>query len=151
MPARFFCSAKRTIGETETAPELMQRLSVTGADLLSETLAQIDDITPRPQRDHEATFAPVLTKADGAINWLNPASTIERCVRGFQPWPTAYTQHAGRRLIVWKAAVVESGVVEETSQPGQVVVADGDTPGGFIVAIKRCCACWKYSQRPSAA
>ena len=114
------------IGETETAPELMQRLSVMGADLLAKTFAQIEDITPRPQRDHEATFAPVLTKADGAIDWLNSAATIERCVRGFQPWPTAYTQHAGRRLIIWKAEVVESGIVGEPAEAGQVVVADGD-------------------------
>jgi methionyl-tRNA formyltransferase len=113
------------IGETETAPELMERLALTGADLLSETLAQIDTITPRPQHDH-ATVAPVLTKADGAINWLNSASTIERCVRGFQPWPTAYTYHAGRRLIVWKAAVVNSDFSGERRTPGEVVEADGD-------------------------
>lgn len=115
-----------TIGETETAPELMQRLSLIGADLLGETLTQIATITPLPQRDHEATFAPVLTKADGAIDWLNPASTIERCVRGFQPWPTAYTHHAGRRLILWKAAVVETGFRGKTKQPGEIIAADGD-------------------------
>jgi methionyl-tRNA formyltransferase len=114
------------IGETETAPQLMQRLALIGAELLSETFAQLNEITPRPQHDHEATLAPVLSKTDGAINWLNSATTIERCVRGFQPWPTAYTHHAGRRLIVWKAAVVESGIAEETNEPGQVVVADGD-------------------------
>lgn len=113
------------VGESETAPELMQRLAVSGADLLGETLAQIDSITPRPQRDHEATFAPVLTKADGAINWSKPAAVIERCVRGFQPWPTAYTYHAGRRLIIWKAAG-EDGDFGESRQPGEVVTADGD-------------------------
>lgn len=113
-----------TIGETETAPELMQRLAVTGAELLSETLSQINEITPRPQRDHEATFAPVITKADGAINWLNPASTIERCTRGFQPWPTAYTHHSGRRLILRKAEVVEAG--DSVTTPGIVIAAQGD-------------------------
>jgi methionyl-tRNA formyltransferase len=114
------------IGETETAPELMQRLALTGAELLSETLAQINEITPRPQHGHEATFAPVLSKADGAINWLSPTSIIERGVRGFQPWPTAYTQHAGRRLIVWKAQAADQPAVGEKVQPGAVVVADGD-------------------------
>ncbi len=113
------------IGETETAPELMQRLEVAGAELLGETLVQIGSITPRPQRDHDATFAPVLTKADGAIDWSKPAAMIERCVRGFQPWPTAYTHHAGRRLILWKAAP-EEGDFSETRQPGEVVIADGD-------------------------
>jgi len=116
-----------TVGETETAPELMQRLALTGAELLSETLAQIDTVTPRPQHDHQATFAPVLNKADGAIDWLNPASIIERCVRGFQPWPTAYTNHAGRRLIVWKAAVAEDVAASERAQPGEVVAAEGDS------------------------
>ena len=115
------------IGETETAPELMQRLAVTGADLLSETLAQIDEITPRPQHKHQATFAPLLTKADGAINWLNPSSTIERCVRGFQPWPGAYTKYADRRLIVWKSSVATTAVVCEQAQPGEVIAAHGET------------------------
>ncbi len=115
-----------TIGETETAPELMQRLALTGAELLSETLAQIDTVTPRPQHDHQATFAPVLNKAVGAIGWQNPALTIERCVRGFQPWPTAYTHHAGRRLIVWKAAVAGDVAANERAQPGEVAAADGD-------------------------
>jgi len=113
------------IGENETAPELMQRLAVNGAELLGETLAQIDRITPQPQRDHEATFAPVLTKADGAIDWSKPAEIIERCVRGFQPWPTAYTHHAGRRLIIWKAALQDDDF-GESGQPGGVVAADGD-------------------------
>lgn len=113
------------IGETETAPELMRRLAVTGAELLGETLTQINNLTPRPQRDHEATFAPVLTKAHGAIDWSTPAKVIERCVRGFQPWPTAYTSHAGRRLIIWKA-VTENDSSGESHQPGEVVSADGD-------------------------
>jgi len=112
------------IGETETAPELMQRLAVTGAELLNETIGRLDSITPRPQRDPEATFAPVLTKNDGAIEWSKPSAIIERCVRGFQPWPTAYTHLAGRRLIIWRA-VNESGDFRE-SRPGEIVIADGD-------------------------
>jgi methionyl-tRNA formyltransferase len=114
------------IGDTETAPELMHRLSLSGAELLSETLAQISSLTPRPQRDHEATFAPILTKTDGAIDWSNSAATIGRCVRGFQPWPTAYTHYAGRRLIIWKAEVVEAAEKELTGQPGEIVSIEGD-------------------------
>ena len=113
------------IGETETALDLMQRLAITGAELLNETIGQLDSITPRPQRDHEATFAPVLTKTDGAIDWSRPSATIERCVRGFQPWPTAYTQLAGRRLIIWKA-IAEGGDSSE-ARPGEIVTAGGDT------------------------
>src|SRR5687767_10890359 len=95
------------IGERETAPELMGRLAETGADLLGETLTQLDDITPRPQRDGDATFAPMLRKEDGVIDWSKDAFTIERMIRGLQPWPNAYTKYKGQRLILWcaKAAI----------------------------------------------
>lgn len=114
------------IGETETAPELMQRLAVSGGELLSETIAQVDSITPRPQPDHEATFAPILTKADGLIDWSKSAATIEHCVRGFQPWPTAYTNYSGRRVIIWKATIGDVAGPAESQPPGEVLVADGD-------------------------
>ena len=53
---------KTPIGDTETAPELMERLSQIGAELLGETLSRLDELTPRPQRDQDATFAPILKK-----------------------------------------------------------------------------------------
>ena len=112
------------IGPTETAPELMQRLSGVGADLLSETFDQLNRITPRPQHDQSATYAPLLTKQHGLINWLNNAATIERCVRGFQPWPTAYTRYKSQRLIIWKAAVAETALL--AGQVGDVLMAHGD-------------------------
>jgi methionyl-tRNA formyltransferase len=112
------------IGPTETTPELMQRLAVGGADLLSETLAQLDVITPRPQRDKDASFAPRLRKTDGAISWSNPAVKVERSVRGFQPWPTAYTNYKSQRLIIWKAAVTDA--VAGNARDGEVIVAHGD-------------------------
>ena len=112
------------IGETETAPELMQRLAVVGAGLLSETLAQLDSITPRPQHNRGATFAPLLTKQHGLINWLSNAATIERCVRGFQPWPSAYTNHKLHRLIIWKASLTETALPD--ARAGEVLVAHGD-------------------------
>jgi methionyl-tRNA formyltransferase len=114
------------IGETETAPELMQRLSEVGAELLSETLSTLDVITPRPQHDSDATFAPLLTKTDGLINWTNHAATIERSVRGFQPWPNAYTFHKSHRLIVWRASVEEAQTDNEGRQNGEVIIAHGD-------------------------
>ena len=125
------------IGETETAPELMQRLSGIGADLLSETLAQLDHLTPRPQHDRDATFAPLLTKQHGLIDWLNNAVTIERCVRGFQPWPSAYTHHKSHRLIIWKASVTESA--SRVAHEGEVLVAHGDdlvVKGGDGTALR---------------
>ena len=112
------------IGHTETAPELMQRLAGIGADLLSETFAQLDHITPRPQHDQAATFAPLLTKQHGLVNWLNNAATIERCVRGFQPWPSAYTHYKSHRLILWQADVSETLSMDGLA--GEVLVAHGD-------------------------
>src|SRR4051812_24227745 len=82
---------KTAFGEKETAPELMQRLADIGAELLGETLARLHELTPRPQHDADATFAPVLNKEDGLIDWSLSAFAIERRVRGLQPWPNAYT------------------------------------------------------------
>ena len=111
------------IGEAETAPELMRRLSGVGADLLRETLTQLDAITPRPQHAQDATFAPLLRKQDGLIDWAGNAATIERCVRGFQPWPSAYTHHQAHRLIIWKASAEAASL--EASE-GEVTFAHGD-------------------------
>lgn len=112
------------IGETETAPELMRRLAGSGADLLSETLSQLDGITPRPQHNQDATFAPILTKQHGLVDWSNNAATIERCVRGFQPWPNAYTHHNSHRLIVWRSTVADTA--SSDARTGEVLVAHGD-------------------------
>ena len=115
------------IGETETAPELMSRLAPMGAELLSETLARLDAITPRPQHDAEATFAPMLEKEDGRIDWSKDAATVERSVRGFQPWPNAYTYHRPERLIVWRAAVdTDLGSFADGGAPGEIIAAHGD-------------------------
>ncbi len=62
----------------------MQRLAESGAELLSETLARLHDLTPRPQHDADATFAPVLEKEDGLIDWSQSAFEIERRIRGFR-------------------------------------------------------------------
>ena len=113
-----------TIGETETAPQLMERLSVIGADLLSETLRELDAIAPRKQNDEEATFAPILTRQHGRVDWTMSAIDIERRVRGFQPWPSAHTQHKGKRLIIWAAKVVEASVND--AEPGEIIEVHGE-------------------------
>ena len=115
---------KTPIGETETAPELLERLADVGASLLSETLARLHDLTPRPQHDRDATFAPILKKEDGLIDWTRRAEVIECSVRGFQPWPTAYTSLKSKRLTIWSAQVVDSP--EPDAPAGEVLVARGD-------------------------
>ena len=117
--------AKTPIGANETAPELMERLSVIGAELLGETLAGLGDLTPRPQRDRDATFAPMLKKEDGLIDWSVSAVAIERAVRGFQPWPNAYTYFNSSRITVWRAEALDD-IANPTVAPGSVLIANRD-------------------------
>lgn len=112
------------IGDTETAPELMLRLSEIGADVLSETLARLDQLTPWPQDDSQASFAPIIKKEDGLIDWTRPAQVIERAIRGFQPWPTAHTTYNAKGLTVWEAQALLT--VSPDVEPGEVVVAYRD-------------------------
>ncbi|HEX7334631.1 MAG TPA: methionyl-tRNA formyltransferase [Pyrinomonadaceae bacterium] len=115
--------SKTEIGATETAPELMERLAEIGAGLLGETLARLHELTPRPQHDRDATFAPILEKEDGLINWSRSAVEIERRVRGFQPWPNAYTSFNSKGLTIWRAQPVSA---TNSAAPGEAVVAHGD-------------------------
>ena len=116
--------SKTAISANETAPELMSRLSEIGANLLGQTLSQLDNLTPREQDDDAATFAPILKKEDGLIDWTKPATEIERGIRGFQPWPNAHTVFNSRGLIIWRAEVTTS--VTNSTQPGEVTCAHGD-------------------------
>ena len=113
-----------TIGELETAPELLSRLAVIGAELVSETLVHLDRIDPKPQLDAAATFAPILKREDGLIDWSADAFAIERRVRGLQPWPNAYTGLNSRRLIIWKATPERETPAADA--PGAVLAARGD-------------------------
>lgn len=97
-----------SIEPDETAPVLATRLAIMGADLLLETLSLIEQgaITPRPQDEAQATLAPMLKREDGLINWQWPAQHIHNRIRGFQPWPGAWTVWNGQRLIIWRATVL---------------------------------------------
>jgi len=97
----------------ETASELQDRLALLGARLLVETLAGIDALETRPQDHSRATYAPLIRKEDGRIDWTQKADRIERMVRAFTPWPTAFGHLGGRRLIV------VSGQAEDSASPGQ--------------------------------
>jgi len=91
------------IGADETAAELAGRLAPLGADLLVETLAGLHSIAPRKQDDALASYAPILRKEDGCIDWNLAAREVYNRVRGFAPWPGAHTWFRGQRLHVWKA------------------------------------------------
>jgi methionyl-tRNA formyltransferase len=115
------------IGAAETAPELMQRLAGFGADLLSETLAMYNELVPQPQDDTLATFAPIMKKEDGLIDWNRTALEIANRVRGFQPFPTAFTSYSGKKLTIWQG---EPAGVTIAGNPGEIIEAKGN---GFVV------------------
>jgi methionyl-tRNA formyltransferase len=106
------------IGAEETALELAARLAAMGADLLVATLAGIErgQIVPQPQDSAQATFAPVLRKEDGRIDWTRPASEIANRIRGFTPWPGCHTRLRGKVLEIPRACTALGGAGE----PGRV-------------------------------
>lgn len=97
------------IDPDETAPELSARLAPVGAELLIEAICQIEagTVEREKQDDREATFAPILKKEDGLIDWSRPAQEIYNRLRGFTPWPGAYTTFRDRQLLVLRAHPVE--------------------------------------------
>ncbi len=86
----------------ERAGELEARLAQIGAELLLETISKIDQIKPIPQDHSQATYAPRLRKEDGRINWSINALLIERQVRAFHPWPSAFTFLQDKRIKIIK-------------------------------------------------
>jgi methionyl-tRNA formyltransferase len=112
------------IGPEETAPELSARLAEAGAELMVATLRGLvtGQIAPRPQNHAAATYAPMLKREDGWIDWARTAQEIYNRMRGFAPWPGAYTEFRGQTCHVWGRPSVGSGSNEPA---GTIVVQDG--------------------------
>lgn len=98
------------LDEKETGGSLFDKLSRTGADLLLETLDKIEDGTAVYEKQGESTtaYAAMLKKDQGLIDWSKDAVSIERLIRGLNPWPSAYTHLDGKTLKIWAADVEES-------------------------------------------
>lgn len=113
------------IGDNETAPELSHRLADLGAELLSETLLRLErgDLCSRPQNDREASYAPILKREDGLIDWQMKAGAIANRVRAFQPWPGTYTHFRGARLMIWRAHLAAEKQIG-VDEPGTVLGID---------------------------
>lgn len=107
------------IGPEENALELSPRLAEAGAELLVETLEGLEagTLTPEPQDHRQATYAPILKKEDGRIDWSVPARDIFNRARGFQPWPGAYTSFRGQLIHIWRACPAENA---GAGSPGRV-------------------------------
>ncbi len=98
---------------TDNAHTLSEKLASMGADLLLETLQQFTEITPIPQDDQLACYAPLITKEDWQINWQTPATIIHNRVRGF--YPNCFVNFRGDRL-----KILATEVIPSTGQVGQI-------------------------------
>ena len=119
------------IGEEVTAEALFSKLSLLGAEALREALRRLREGTldETPQDSALATYAPMLKKEHGRIDWSRPAGEVRNLVRGMTPWPSAFALHAGKMLKVLSSAVAgESGAAGEA---GEVVALGRD---GIAVA-----------------
>jgi methionyl-tRNA formyltransferase len=94
-----------SIGPDDTAETLGSRLATIGANLMADTLQKLESgsLHPRPQDDARATLAPILKKEDGRIDWRRSPQQIHNRLRGFQPWPGAFTTFRGKNLNIWAA------------------------------------------------
>ena len=107
------------VGEKETAGELFDRLAQSGAELLTQTLVKLDEITPRPQDDAQSCYAHMLDKQMAVIDWSKSAHEIDCLIRGLNPWPVALTTLSGERLKVFAAEKANGN-----GEPGTVLEAD---------------------------
>jgi len=113
-----------SIGTDETAPEVSARLADTGAELMVETLRGLaaGTLASRPQDQAAASYAPILKRADGLIDWSLTAQEIYNRMRGFLPWPGAFTEFRGQACHLWGRPV--SDVVSEDA-PGTLARKNG--------------------------
>lgn len=110
------------IAPDETTGALHDRLSVMGAALVVQALAQLSDLTPQVQPDEGVTYAAKIDKAEARVDWTQSAVVVDRLIRGLSPFPGAWCEISGERI-----KLLGSRVVPEDGQPGQVL-------GGFIIA-----------------
>ena len=120
--------SKTPIGPNETAGQLLDRLAVLGARLLSDTLRkfQAGELVPQAQDESKVTFAPMLDKSMCPIDWTKSARQIHNQVRGLHPWPVATMELRGQKF-----KVHETKVVPGNGAPGQIL---GLTKTGLVIA-----------------
>ncbi len=126
----------------ETAPQLAARMAEAGAPLMLETLRGLlnESVTTKEQNDELATYAPLLKKEDGRIDWKRRALEIANHMRGFDPWPGAFTTFRGKTCQLWGEAILGERTGEGAGtlllQEGEVRVACGDTTVLRLLTVK---------------
>jgi methionyl-tRNA formyltransferase len=110
------------IGEDEIAPELAARMSAVGAELITESLLRFarGEIAPAPQDPTNVSYAPILKKENGRIDWELPAQQIYNRMRGFTPWPGSYSTFRGQTCHLWGRPETQ-GMAVEQFMPGEIV------------------------------
>jgi len=105
----------------EDAGELHDRLAQLGREAMDETLARLcaGTLNPEKQDDRCSTYAPMLKKEDGLIDWSRPAAAIHNQVRGLYPWPGAFTYLNGEVL-----KIADTRIAQDSGEPGQVLALD---------------------------
>ena len=112
------------IGPEETSPELAERMREFGASLIVESLQRFDrgEISPAPQDPSIASYAPILKKEDGRIDWARTAQQISNRMRGFTPWPGTFASFRGQTCHLWGHP--KSGAPTETNtNPGEIITS----------------------------
>ena len=119
------------IGAEDTSETMAPKLAALGADLMVETLRGLREgsISARHQNHEQATLAPILKKGDGEIDFHRSATEIWNRLRGFQPWPGAFTRFRGKNLHVWSARPVEAKVPMGAIQMAGELPMVGCSPG----------------------
>ena len=119
-------SVTRSIGREETSVDVERDLAHLGATLLVEIADGLAEgsVAETPQDEDAATYAPRLTKDDGAIDWSWPAARIHDLIRGLHPWPHAFSFLDGRRFIL--IASTADGLTASSDAPGTIVESEGD-------------------------
>lgn len=116
----------------DTAASLGTRLSEAAPPRLLHVLSQLakGTATARPQNENQVTFAPLLKKRDGVVDWNLPAAIIEHRLRAFTPWPGCTTWYDGCQLHIHRATVepAPAATPEQPIQPGTVLSVDGEGP-----------------------
>ncbi len=131
----------------ETSGELIQRLVHLGIDALLRYLNNPEMYLPKPQTTGLESYASKLTVEEAAIDWTQSANTIEHAIRGYQPWPVAYTQWKEWRVRVLKATIVPSLVTATTcdNAPGTILAF---SPKGLLVQTGAGALCLLQLQLP---
>lgn len=130
---RMFLTQRIEIKDDDTADSLHDKLKEIGADLLIKTICGIESgtIRPIPQDDLQATYAPMLKKEDGRIDWTIGAEEIRNLIRGLNPWPGAYTRWEGRNIKIFKGERGDGQGAGGRVEPGTIINVSAD---GICVA-----------------